>query len=334
MTLNEILPHLLYEFKSESDLIKAIEELSEKFTKNREKIGDYLRDPRLVSAYSVFYLLTNLPKLEQVLSWMPGEWVKLLLTSDLIDLGAGPGTFSFAWKNLGGRGQIYQVEHSELMRDQAKKLWSGFHQSELFQSPRWAWKTPSEKLLLFGHSANEMGVKTALGFIQEISPEHILFVEPGTKDFFPKMLEMRKHLLENGYHVLYPCPLSDECPMASTSDWCHQFISVKHDPEVERLSQMARKDRRLLPLTVQAFSRTFSPVNPTERLVRVLPETKFSFEWEVCHSNRLERYQVMKRDLTRGEINELSQVLAGASLETEILKVMGQGIRVKVRKVN
>ena len=71
MNLSEIMPHLLYQFKSESDLVKAIEEISLKFTKERSNIGDYLKDPRLVSAYTVFYLLTNIPKLEAVLKWLP-----------------------------------------------------------------------------------------------------------------------------------------------------------------------------------------------------------------------------------------------------------------------
>jgi hypothetical protein len=102
MNLSSILPYLLHEFKSDSDLIKAIDEISTKFTIERHKIGDYLKNPRLVSAYTAFYLLTNIPKLEAVLKWMPQDWVAELKKSDFIDLGAGPGTFSLAWKELGG----------------------------------------------------------------------------------------------------------------------------------------------------------------------------------------------------------------------------------------
>lgn len=334
MKLSEILPHLIHQFKSENDLIRAIDEISNKFTKERNKIGDYLKDPRLVAAYTAFYLLTNIPKLEEVLKWMPGAWMEELKNCDFIDLGAGPGTFSLAWKELGlANGDFYQVEQSELMRQQGLLLWKGFHQEKLFQGAKWEWKNDRPKFLLFGHSANEMGSEEAIRYIEKINPEHILFIEPGTKDFFPEMLKIRTYLLNHQHTVLYPCPNELSCPMQNKDDWCHQFIHIKQDSEIERISQMARKDRKLLPLTVHAYSRTFKGENPQERLVRVFPETKFSLEWEICHINQLERYQIMKRDLSSKEIKDLGAVLAGASLESELLKELDQYKRVKILKV-
>lgn len=332
MNLSSLLPFLIYQFKSETDLIRAIEEISVKFTKERNKIGDYLKDPRLVSAYTAFYLLTNIPKLNEVLKWLPSAWIEALKKCDFIDMGAGPGTFSFAWKELGGAGDFYQVELSALMKEQGRKLWEGFHQEKLQQGSRWEWNVERPKFLLFGHSANEMGAATAIEYIRKINPEHILFIEPGTKEFFPVMLEIRRYLLGEHYNVLYPCPLAMECPMQSTGDWCHQFIQVKQDEEIERISQMARKDRKLLPLTVHAYSRTFKANNPAERLVRVFPETKFSHEWEVCHNNHLEKYQVMKRDLSKQESKEISSILSGAELKTETVKNLENAIRVKLIK--
>lgn len=333
LTLNQILPHLIYSFKSEDELVKAIREISEKFTVNRERISDYLKDPRLVAAYTAFYLLTNIPKLEEVLKWMPENWVREIKDCDFIDLGAGPGTFSFAWKMMGGKGDFYQIELSTLMKEQARKLWEALYPEKLNQSSRWEWQTNRPKFLLFGHSANEMGVDVAIKYIKDINPDHILFIEPGTKEFFPKMLEIRKHLLKEEYQVLYPCPLPHECPMRNGEDWCHQFIHVRQNDEIERVSQMARKDRKLLPLTVQAYSRSFNTLNPEERLVRVFPETKFSLEWEVCHLNQLEHYQLMKRDLSKAEAKDLGSILAGEGIVTEVMKEIEQKKRVKLLKV-
>ncbi len=327
MKLADLLPHLLYSFPHESDLLKAIEELSRKFTTERQKIGDYLKDERLVSAYTAFYFMTNLPKLSSVMEWMPAEWIKDLSECELIDLGAGPGTFSFAWKEYFANKSIIQVELSPVMRKQARKLWDGFHSPlEMKQEG----KPEGKSILLFGHSANEMEVKDALDYISKFSPEHILFIEPGTKEFFGKMLELRREIIANGWHVLYPCPEETECPMRGTENWCHQFINVKHDPDVERLSQIMRKDRKLLPLTVQAFSRKIYP-RVKERLVRVLPETKFSFEWQVCHNNILEDYQVMKRGMDKSTEKALGQILAGVEVKTETEKEVGGKKRVKLR---
>lgn len=314
--------------------MKAIEELSMKFTKDRGHIDDYLKDPRLVSAYTAFYLLTNIPKLSEVLKWLDPEWIKLLKNSDFIDLGAGPGTFSLAWKEINSEPvDYYQIETSELMREQGRKLWGLFHQEKLFQSHRFDWHPKREKFLLFGHSANEMGAEAAANYIEKINPQHILFIEPGTKNFFPEMLKIREYLLKTGYEVLYPCANNTSCPMNTSEDWCHQFVHVKHDAEVERLSQIARKDRKLLPLTVHAYSRTFKATNPSERLVRVKSETKFSFEWEVCHNNQIENYQIMKRDLSKAEMKAMGEVLSGAPLETELIKTLEQSKRVKIKSI-
>lgn len=332
MLLKDCLPHLLYQFKSEHQLLEAIRELSDKFTRNRGQIGDYLKDERLASAYTAFYLTTNYPKLAAVLKWMPLEWIEQIKKAPFIDLGAGPGTFSLAWKDQLGGDQFYQIETSSVMRQQAKKLWEGLHAKTALHQLAMAEELPGS-MLLFGHSANEMGAQKAISYIEKIRPDHILFVEPGTKEFFPEMLKIRQHLLLHDYHILFPCPKAASCPMEKKDDWCHQFIQVTHDEEVERLSQMVRKDRRLLPLTVQAYSRTFKADNPQERLVRVFPETKFALEWEVCHLNQLERYQIMKRDLSKQEVKDLLKVLAGASLESELIKEFDQYKRVKIHQV-
>lgn len=332
MLLKDILPHLLHQFPHESDLLKAIQELSTKFTTKREHIGDYLKDPRLTAAYTAFYLTTNAPKLAEVMKWMPQGWIELITKAPLIDLGAGPGTFSLAWREWAGDEvkEIWQIETSEVMRTQARKLMSGlFPEIKLHQS-----QPPAGGVLLFGHSANEMGPKVALDYIEKFKPEHILFIEPGTKEFFPKMLEIRRELIKQGFNVLYPCPSEHECPMAGDAEnWCHQYIRVQQEPEVERLSQMAKKDRRLLPLIVHAYSKTYQH-HDQERIVRVLPSTKFSFEWEVCLGERLERYQVMKRGLDKKAIKEIDEVLAGASMVSELDKSLEDRLRVKPIKIN
>lgn len=331
MKLSTLIPFLLYQFKSEHDLVKAIEELSLKFTQKREKIGDYLKDERLTSAYTAFYLTTNMPKLEAVFDWMPETWVQSLKTATFIDIGAGPGTFSLAFRHWANSPvKVMQVETSQVMREQAQRIWNGLYPNEkLLQRPE------GETILFFGHSANEMGVEASLRYIRDFNPDHILFVEPGTKDFFPKMLQIREALIKQGHHILFPCPNSQDCPLKnSEADWCHQFIQVKQEAEVERLSQMVKKDRRHLPLIVHAFSKTFKSDNPSARVIRVLAETKFSYEWESCELNQLEHYQIMKRGLNKGELKKLSETLAGAALEIEVEKKLEQGKRVKIKSLN
>lgn len=333
LTLSGLYPHLIYSFKNERELVSAIEEISLKFTREREHIEDYLKDPKLVAAYTAFYLLTNFPKLEAVMKWVPKPWVEKLLVSDFIDLGAGSGTFSLAFKAMGASGDFYQIEKSPLMREQARKLWSAQSQNDLYQGERWKWTSSRSRFVLFGHSANEMDLRTILTYVEAIDPEHVLFIEPGTKEFFSKMLLIREELLKRGFNLLYPCPKALECPMRESKDWCHQFVEVKHSPEVERLSQLVRKDRKLMPLTIQAFSKTQSEVLPEERIVRVFPETKFSYEWDVCHGNVIEHYQVMKRELSKDDSKLIAGLLAGDAIKTTTLKQLEGSKRVKLQGI-
>ncbi len=337
MDLNLLRQHLIYEFKNENDLLKAIEELSVKFTQNRDHIGDYLKDKRLASAYTAFYLTTNIPKFQGIIPWLPQSWLEDLRQSTLIDIGAGPGTFSIAFREwVGAAVEVLQIETSQIMRDQAQKLWSGLYPDEkLTQSKSSLRDLQGQKLALFGHSANEMGTEGVLNYIREINPDHILFIEPGTKDFFPKMLTIREALISMGYHILFPCPNNESCPLAnSVNDWCHQFIQIKQSPDVERLAQMARKDRRLLPLTVQAFSKHNYSQHTKTRIVRVFAETKFSFEWDVCELNQNKHFQIMKRGLSKVTQAKLAFAKAGDSVEVEIEKTLEEAVRVKVKSIN
>lgn len=333
LPLSKILPHLLHQFSSEADLVKAIGELSTAFTTDRKNISRYLSDPRLVSAYTAFYLSTNLPKLEAVLSWLTPEFRQEVLGWQLVDVGAGPGTFSLAWKLMGGAGTPVMWESSKLMREQAQVLLRALVGSEArFETG----PLGSEKrLLLFGHSANEMGAEEAWDFVKRADPHLVLFIEPGTPEVFQLMLDLRARFIEERWHIVYPCLHTASCPLGG-SDWCHQYLDVRHSPDVERLTQLAHKDRRNLPVVVHMYQRV-APEKRSEkvaRIVRVFPETKFSHEWEVCRVEGEalvhEKFQLMFKSIPKEHQKQVSQLKAGALCEWETDKLVGDTRRIKL----
>jgi ribosomal protein RSM22 (predicted rRNA methylase) len=331
MNLESIRPHLLYQFKSDHELVSSIQELSDKFTKNRDQIGDYLKDPRLVSAYTAFYLLTNIPKLAEVFKRLPSEFLKDIRHSPFVDFGAGPGTFSIAMKEWLGEEKLdfFQIEISSLMKEQGREIFKAFYPNvNLVQHTKAV--EIKDSFLLFGHSSNEIGCEETMSLIEVIRPKHILFIEPGTKDFFKQILVLRGKLKELGFSQFYPCPHEEECPLkGSDSDWCHQYIQVKHHPDIERISQMAKKDRRNMPLTIAGFSKN-NYSKTQERIIRVFPETKFSFEWEVCHKEKNDRYQLLKRNLNKDQIKSLEALLSGDEIQTKLVKDLGEMKRVEI----
>jgi ribosomal protein RSM22 (predicted rRNA methylase) len=331
--LSDLLPHLLHAFKSESDLVRAIEEISLKFTKERDSIGDYLQDPRLVSAYAAFYLSTNLPKLATVTQWLTEVEREELKQFELIDVGAGPGTFSLAWRELVGT-KSAMIETSKLMREQAMKFYQGLHHEEALFKPE---LLQQKKLLLFGHSLNEMGVEAGLEYIKKYNPEKIWLLEPGTKQSFALALKLRESLIAQKWQVRFPCLGQAECPMKNTDDWCHQYLHVTHDPQVERLTQLASRDRRHLPMTVMMFQRE-ARVAETEqlaRIVRVFPQTKFSHEWQVCLStdskHQLRRVELPFKLNSKTEKRMIESYTSGQLIEFSVEKELSDRHRIRIK---
>lgn len=332
MKLSDLYPHLLHQFASEADLVRAIEDISRAFTTDRHNIQRYLSDPRLVSAYTVFYLTTNVPKLAAVFDWLTPAEREAVTRMELVDVGAGPGTFTLAWKVLTGADAV-MLETAPLMREQAAKLVLG-----LFGAPAQFRLSSKHKprLLLFGHSLNEMGVAAGLSYVKDADPDRIWLIEPGTKETFKIALEFRQALLQSGWGITFPCLGASACPMQGTENWCHQYVDVRHDAQTERLTQLVHKDRRRLPLTVMMFERPARVIESANRarIVRVKEETKFSHEWQVCHSAdrqlTLSEFQLPKKSYPKEEKRAIEALLSGSLIEYQVEKVTAQSTRIRL----
>ena len=128
LSLDDIRPHLLNPNLSDGDLIRLIQEMSMKFTKRRDQIGDYVLDDDHVSAYAALYLTTNIPKLHFLLSKLPPNILEDIRSRSFIDMGCGPGTFSLGMSllNESPPKEIICVDSSRAMLNQTEKMIKGF----------------------------------------------------------------------------------------------------------------------------------------------------------------------------------------------------------------
>lgn len=331
MNLKELESELVYKFRNEAELIKSVKELSLNFTQNRNDIGNYLEDPRLVSAYVMFYLTTNIPKLPILLDRIKTEQFKYY---DVIDVGCGPGTYLFAWsdyfkKNF--KGKLYGVDTSATMRKQGELLRKNFFPKgniEFLDNEMDLPKKENPRLLIFTNSFNEMDIEIAKAYVKNINPDVIMFLEPGTKDSFHNVMNYRKELLDSGFNVNYPCSQNMECPLLE-DDWCHQYANVKLDPDVERLTQLVKKDRRHQPVLFHVYSKV-SESKSEYMILQKLGESKFGFEWRICFDNKVEVYQLLKRGLSKSEQKRVLGITAGDVVNFSVDKVLGdEKIRIK-----
>lgn len=329
LNYKEIKESLIFDVKNETRLVELVQRLSQQFTKTREKIDEYWDTPELIAAYALFYFPTNYAKF----SWAIEKIGKNFITPSLevIDMGAGPGTFLQAFKDyFPDLDNFIGIEHSLLMQKQAKLLWNKAYPNEkeclFLSSPDRLSPKEKTRLLLFGHSLNEMEDNFFQKTLERVDPDFILFIEPGTKQSFSKIKMVRNFLLQKNFQVFYPCPSANICPMENTDNWCHQYVMTSFEPEVERLCQLVKLDRRHMPVIMHFYGKnlvTKSFMENQARIVQTFPETKFSVEWEVCRNHiktRIEHLQLLKRGMTKSEVKRLKKLYAGDSLCFEIDK--------------
>lgn len=334
LSLEEIRPFLLVPNLTEGQYIKAIAQMSEGFTTKRDKIGDYTLSAEQISAYSMLYLPTNMPKLDFLLNQLPQELIDQFSCADLIDFGCGPGTYSLAWLQIFGpnSGSLHLIDSSQLMLDQAANMILGLYPKRTSDSfnkalPTFLGKKERKKplVLLFGHSLNEIGIAQGIRLIDKVDPDYIIVIEPGTKSFFLEMLKLRSQLIDRKFTINYPCANSSACPMVKRQDdWCHGVLKITHAPDVERLSQLVSLDRRHLPFVSFVFSAVETRKYESIRYLQFVEENKFSFLLAVCMEQngelRYRHFEILKRHLNNQAVKKLRALSIGSELKVEIEK--------------
>ncbi len=339
LSIRELISLTLEELKEE-EIVSCIELMTDRFTVNRQKIDEYVLSPKQVSSYMLFYMPTNLPKLEflydEIYRQRGINFFKDVSQLEFVDIGCGPGTFSlghlFYLQKLGIEVQkVCLVDHSKLMLQQAEKIIKHFFPNVTLRlENNLNFKKYKNSLFFFGHSLNEMSVQEINSLFNEIDHlnqnELIFWVEPGTSLFFKKALELRENLINKKWSVIYPCPSLLACPLKNVeSDWCHQIVRCTHEDDVERISQKVKLDRKILPMNAFVFSKRESENMIKFFPVRFLQETKFSFDYNMCleaeKENVLVKAELLKRKLDKAQIKTLKhRSLGQAFLERNLEK--------------
>ena len=354
-SLVQLQHHALVPNLPEDRLVKLLKSLNETFTQSRS-LDNYILNRELISAYSCFYLPTNLPKYQFILAQLSVEVRRQLQEVVFIDYACGPGTFALAHLSYFQNASvpaIYLVDQSPLMLEQAGKYLQHFFpdyhklyfQSQLNFMPEHRFETV-KKCLFFGHSINEMSSDAALEIIGQVKPEFIFFIEIGQRSFFAQALALRQALTAAQYHLWYPCLDSMQaCPLAvGQNNWCHQVMKTTHPADLERLSQLLQLDRRSMPL-ISHFYQQRASINIniaskittakdlySARIFRIFPPSKFALHWEVCLCDHQyqDRQVIIKLEFpkklhTREQLKNLMKLMAGQQISFLREKILAVG---------
>lgn len=200
-----------------SALKKAREELSQ----------NYKASP---SSFSIFR--SDVQKLAYLTTRMPATYAairsvlqRIVSCRSFLDLGAGPGTASWAAFELFPElEKVSLMEHSQDAISMGQKLAEGrwpVSATWIHQSLEAVEVFPEADVAVLSYVLNE--VKNAERVVERCwnSPiSTLVIIEPGTPRGFSLLKALRQKLISWGAHLVAPCPHAKECPIQG-SDWCH-----------------------------------------------------------------------------------------------------------------
>jgi ribosomal protein RSM22 (predicted rRNA methylase) len=147
----------------------------------------------------------------------------------LLDVGAGPGTASWAAAEaFPSLRDFTLLDANSALRSLALELVSGsvrLRDAKYLRGEARAALADAEAadLVIASYVINEIGEseRGALAALMwQKTRDTLLVVEPGTPAGYARIIALRAQLIAAGAHVATPCPHDGVCPLV-TPDWCH-----------------------------------------------------------------------------------------------------------------
>jgi ribosomal protein RSM22 (predicted rRNA methylase) len=211
--------------------------------------------------------------------------------ASLLDVGAGPGTASWAaaeaWPGL----TVSMLDHNPHLRALAAKLMG---EAAVLAGDAGGTK-PKADLVVASYVLAEFSEPRAAGMAADLwtgAEEMLVLIEPGTPQGFARIRAARAALIEAGAHVVAPCTHDALCPMQG-SDWCHfsQRLSRSRDHMIAKDAHVPFEDERYSYVAV-----TREAVMNGARIIKPVVETKPGITLPLCDGDGLHNAFIARRD--------------------------------------
>ena len=148
---------------------------------------------------------------------------------NLLDVGAGPGTASWAAAEVFASLQSFTLIDAnaalralalDLCRDSARLKRMTYHRGEARAALADA--EPAD-LVVASYLIGEIGEaerRPLAELLWSKTRDTLLIVEPGTPSGYARIITLRQQLIFSGAHVAAPCPHDGRCPLTAPN-WCH-----------------------------------------------------------------------------------------------------------------
>lgn len=220
----------------------------------------------------------------------------------LIDIGAGPGTATWAAAEAFSSVQSFTLlDANDALRKLAVDLAGesarlGKVTYERGDARALLTKAEPVDLVIASYLIGEMGEaeRTSLAALMwEKTRDTLLVVEPGTPAGYARIIALRKQLIAAGAHVVAPCPHDRACPL-TPPDWCHftQRLQRSRAHKQVKGAEVPFEDEKL---SYVVLSRT--PVGDRPSRVLAQPATgKVEVVAKLCGPDGLDIARVPRRD--------------------------------------
>lgn len=233
---------------------------------------------------------------EQLPDWHPDS---------LLDLGAGPGTASFAALDLWpGIQHITMVEQNAASRSLARKLGdkapmpalSGVHIIAADLTTDTA-HLPAADLVLAAYLLVELPDAEVAPLVQAAfgkARQALVLVEPGTPAGFERIRMARTALIGLGAMPVAPCPHALACPILAP-DWCHFSVRLPRSRD-HRLTKQADRSFEDEKFSYLAVSRGRPPAISGPRLISPPRISKAEVTLRVCDIPQIAERRISRQD--------------------------------------
>ena len=220
--------------------------------------------------------------------------------TSLLDVGAGPGTASWAAVEMFVSLQTFMLlDINAALQKLALELARGHQRLAAMTCRRDANaldEVEAADLVIASYLIGEVAEAQRDTLVERLwskTRDTLLIVEPGTPAGYARIIALRRQLIAAGAHVAAPCPHERDCPLAAP-DWCH---FAQRLPRLRAHIQV--KDAEV-PFEDEKFSYvalTRMPVGKRSSRVLAPPVvTKIEVSAKLCTAEGLEFAKVPHRD--------------------------------------
>ena len=223
----------------------------------------------------------------------------------LLDLGAGPGTASFAaldqWPDIRN---VTMVERNAAFRSLARQLAEAAPIPSLSDAriiagdlTASAASLPDADLVIAGYVLVELHDAEVVPMVRAAltkARQALVLVEPGTPAGFERIRMARTALIGMGARPVAPCPHAHACPIVAP-DWCHFSVRLSRSRD-HRLTKQAERSFEDEKFSYLAVSRTLFPAISGPRIISPPRIGKADVTLRVCDQPGIAERRISLQD--------------------------------------